>query len=427
MQGVDSTDMRVLLLSQFYPPVIGGEERHVRNLGAALAARGHQVSLATQRSQGANECELDGDVRVHRLGGTLQRVSALFADRERPHAPPFPDPELMLGLYRCLSKEKPDIIHAHNWLLHSFLPLKRVFGTPCVVTLHDYGLICAKKNFMHKGAPCSGPALAKCLVCATQHYGAIKGGITTMANWAAGFVERLTVDKFLAVSHAVARFNDLDKSGVPFEVIPNFVPNNISDLTLESDPRLKQLPEEYILFVGDLSRQKGVDILVKAYARLDAAPPLVLIGRRCPDTPTDLPENVHLFASWPHATVMHAWSRCLFGVAASVWPDPCATVIMEAMAQAKPMIVTDIGGMPDLVNDNETGLVVPAGDVGALADALTILLGSSDLRQRMATASLAKVEQLKATPIVARIEEVYRQLVSPDIARHRAADAHAVP
>jgi glycosyltransferase involved in cell wall biosynthesis len=418
--------MRVLLLSQFYPPVIGGEERHVRNLGAALAARGHQVSVATQGSQGANECELDGDVRVYRLGGTLQRVSSLFTDPERPHVPPIPDPELMLGIRHVLSKEKPDIVHAHNWLLHSFSPLKPVFGIPFVVTLHDYSLVCAKKNFMHKGTPCSGPALAKCLGCATQHYGAIKGGMTTMANWAAGFVERMAVDKFLAVSYAVARFNDLDKRGIPFEIIPNFVPDDISCLTLEVDPRLKQLPAEYILFVGDLSGQKGVDILVKAYARLDTAPPLVLIGRQCPDTPTGLPTNVHLFTSWPHAAVMHAWSRCLFGVAASVWPEPCATVVMEAMAQAKPMIVTDMGGMPDLVDHEETGLVVPPGDVGALVDALTTLVGSSSLRQRMATASLAKLDQFKATPIVARIEEVYRQLVSRDLAGHRTGDARAV-
>jgi glycosyltransferase involved in cell wall biosynthesis len=99
---------------------------------------------------------------------------------------------------------------------------------------------------------------------------------------------------------------------------------------------------------------------------------------------------------------------------------------MEAMAQAKPMIVTDMGGMPDLVDHEETGLVVPPGDVGALVDALTTLVGSSSLRQRMATASLAKLDQFKATPIVARIEEVYRQLVSRDLAGHRTGDARAV-
>ena len=97
--------MRILLLSQFYPPVIGGEERHVRNLGAALAQRGHEVCVGTLRRPGSPDVEMDGAVRVHRLSGTLQRLSGLHVDSERRHAPPFPDPELMLALKRLVASE----------------------------------------------------------------------------------------------------------------------------------------------------------------------------------------------------------------------------------------------------------------------------------------------------------------------------------
>ena len=68
--------MRILLLSQFYPQVIGGEERHVRNLAAALAHRGHHVSVGTLMHAGSPEPELDGAVRVHRLRGTHAWVRA---------------------------------------------------------------------------------------------------------------------------------------------------------------------------------------------------------------------------------------------------------------------------------------------------------------------------------------------------------------
>jgi len=405
--------MRILLLTQFYPPIIGGEERHVRNLGAALVERGHEVSVATLWHPGASEREADGDVRVHRLRGTIQRASALFTEPQRRHAPPFPDPELVISLKRVLAKERPEVVHAHNWLLHSFLPLKRFFGARFVVTLHDYSLVCATKNFMHEGEPCSGPGLMKCLGCAERHYGAIKGSVTTLAIRSAGLFERRAVDKFVAVSRAVASFNRLDQGRAPFEVIPNFVPDDIGVLSSDIDPCLSQLPcESYILFVGDLSRLKGVDVLVKAYARLEHAPPLVLIGRECPDTPKDLPPNVHVFRSWPHTAVMHAWSRSLFGVAPSVWPEPCATVVMEAMSLAKPVVVTDIGGMPDLVAHGETGLLVPPGDVGALADAMKTLLIDPEMRRRMAAASLDTVEKLKAKSVVSRIERVYQDVVS---------------
>jgi hypothetical protein len=102
--------MRILLLSQFYPPVIGGEERHVRNLCAALAQRGNHVSVGTLMHPGSPETELDGAVRVHRLRGTLQRLSGLHTDSERRHAPPFPDPELALALKRLVAQERPDIV-----------------------------------------------------------------------------------------------------------------------------------------------------------------------------------------------------------------------------------------------------------------------------------------------------------------------------
>ena len=71
--------MRVLMLAQFYPPIIGGEERHVRNLSLALLSRGHDVSVATIWHQGLAQFELDAGVRIHRLCGTTQQLGMLFS------------------------------------------------------------------------------------------------------------------------------------------------------------------------------------------------------------------------------------------------------------------------------------------------------------------------------------------------------------
>jgi glycosyltransferase involved in cell wall biosynthesis len=251
----------------------------------------------------------------------------------------------------------------------------------------------------------------KCLPCAKQHYGTVKGSVTSVANWVSGFAVRRGVDKFLAVSRAVADLNRLGAAGVPYEVIPNFVPDSIGSVAAAPDPRLAELPSEpYLLFVGDLNHQKGLPVLIAAYARLGDAPPLVLIGREFPDTPKDLPPNVFRFASWPHAAVMQAWRRCLFGVAPSVWPEPCATVVMEGMAVGKPMIVTDVGGMPDMVDHGRNGLLVPPGDVEALTRAMRRLIDEPEARRRMAAASLEKVEAFKAGAVVSRVEAAYRQV-----------------
>lgn len=404
--------MRVLMLAQFYPPIIGGEERHVRNLSLALVKRGHAVSVATVWQHGLEEYQLDEGIEVRRLHGFVQRCSALFTDTARKYAPPFPDLELMLGLRRIVTDFKPDIVHAHNWLIHSFLPLKRRTGPRLVLTLHDMSLACVQKNTMCNGEPCSGPATSKCLRCAAAFYGPLKGSAAAVANWTSSAVERRTVDKFLAVSSAVAAGNGLANDGLQFEVVPNFVGDEI-DVLSERGPLLDQLAREpYILFVGDLRRFKGIRVLLDAYAMLEGVPPLVLIGRRCADTPRSLPANVFLLENWPHSCVMHAWSGCLFGIAPSVLPEACASVVIEAMAFGKPMIVTDVGGMPDLVDHNETGLIVPPGDARALSNAMRALIENPNMRATMGQAAVRKSDQFKAGAVVPRIERIYEELVA---------------
>ncbi len=405
--------MRILMLAQFYPPIIGGEERHVRNLSIALARRGHDVTVATLQQDGLPALEHDGGVKIRRLQGSMQRLSSVFTEPERTFAPPFPDPELVYGLANAIAEDKPQVVHAHNWLLHSFLPLKRRAGPRFVVTLHDFSLICARKIAMHQGRLCNGPGPTKCFFCASGHYGLVKGAVTAVSNWASGALERRLVDKFLAVSSAVAAGNELPRGDVPYEVVPNFVPDDVAELSPEPQSYLDLLPAQgYLLYVGDLTVLKGVKALIDAYASLQSAPPLVLIGRRGADTPTDLPPNVHILNNWPHAAVMHAWNRSLFGIAPSILPEACATVVMEAMSLGKPMIATRVGGMVDLVDDEKTGLLVPPNDTGALANAIRRLLNDSDLRTRMSAEALVKVEQFKAKTVVPRIEDVYSNLLA---------------
>lgn len=404
--------MRILMLTQFYPPIIGGEEQHVRNLGGALVARGHHVSVATVHSPGTPEFDVDNGVRVYRIRGTMQRVERLFTDAGRAFAPPFPDPEFVRSLCRVIATERPEIVHAHNWLIHSFLPLKAWSKAKLVLTLHDYGLICAKKRLMYDGAPCSGPAPIKCLRCSANFYGPLKGVPTLLANAADGIIERRMVDKFLPVSRAVAIGNRLDDSHLPYEIIPNFVPDDIDQLRGDVEPYLAQLPEgEYILFVGDLSIDKGIETLLRAYATLSGSPPLVCIGRRHPETPTELPDNVRILEHWPHDAVMWAWSRCQIAIIPSIVPDSCPTVAMEAMALGKPIVASRTGGLPDIVRDNETGLLVTPSSVEDLRAALATLLADHSLRQRMGGAGRERVKHFQAGAVVQRIEAVYRSLL----------------
>jgi glycosyltransferase involved in cell wall biosynthesis len=404
------------MLAQWYAPIIGGEENHVRGLAAALAARGHDVAVATLAHQDGPSMQPDGDVRVHRIRATVQRLGRLFADERRQSAPPFPDPETVVALREIVRRERPDIVHAHNWLVHSYLPLHPGSGARLIMTLHDYSLVCAKKNLTFRGMPCSGPAFEKCLRCAAAHYGPAKGSVTAAGIRAMGVVERRAVDRFVAVSRAVADGNRLEASGLPYEVVPNFIPDDEPAAGPGDTALLGLLPTEpYLLFVGGLARLKGVDVLLRAYRRLVAPPPLVLIGYRTSEhlaSLENLPAGVTVLTDWPQTAVMEAWRRCLFGIVPSTWGEPCPTVALEAMAAGRALVTSRIGGLVDIVADGATGLLVEPADDARLADAITDLIHDSARRHLMGQAALARAGMFRASAVVPRLEAVYREVLA---------------
>ncbi len=210
------------MLAQFYAPIVGGEEHMTQALARALAQRGHHVAVATLRQPGMRAYEkLDG-IAVYRLPGLAQRVGRLFSDTGRRHAPPAPDPVTTLALRRVIARERPDVVHAHNWLAHAYLPLRRKAPAAYVLSLHDYSLLCATKRLMRQGAPCSGPGLRKCVACASDHYGAAVGTPVALLTMLSSRAQRRAADLFLPVSNAVASGCGLTTSRLAYEVVPNF-------------------------------------------------------------------------------------------------------------------------------------------------------------------------------------------------------------
>jgi glycosyltransferase involved in cell wall biosynthesis len=117
---------------------------------------------------------------------------------------------------------------------------------------------------------------------------------------------------------------------------------------------------------------------------------------------------------------MAAWVRCAVGVVPSIWPEPQALVTLEAMACGRPVVASATGGLPEAVIDGETGLLVPAGDVGALRDGLRALLSDPMLRRRLGEAARRRACLFTASAITARIEQVYVDVqANKDGAPHR--------
>ena len=411
--------MRILMLAQFYHPIIGGEERYVYDLSHQLVSRGHDVAVATLRLPETPEYAVEDGVRVYRIRSTTQSLPFLYKETARQHLPPLPDPGALRALKEVVERERPAIVHAHNWIVHSFVPLSGKSGARLVLSLHDYGLVCARKTLLYHGAPCSGPAYWKCLACAREQYGWAKGAVTVTGVRTRRHAERSAVDLFLPVSNAVASGCGLVQAKAPFRVIPNFVPDELVDghrsrdtATTDSDPHLALLPQEpYILFVGDQTYQKGVPVLLEAYSRLKDAPPLVLIGRQFEEVSYKRSPGVMQVGLWPHDAVIEAWRRSMLGVLASVSDEPFGIAMIEAMAAGKPVVASRAGGLADIVLHEQTGLLVKPHDAEDLARALQRLISDPALRARMGQEASRRAENYKVSNVVPHIEQAYQDVI----------------
>ena len=403
--------MRILMISDFYPPFVGGVEVFVSGLSRELVRRGHDVSVATLSAAGLSPTEDDAGVLVHRIRSTTQRVDRLFATSTRPWAPPAPDPGAVAGLRRVLDRDRPDVVHGHDWLARSFLPLKRRHGPRLLMSLHYFTLACPKKSLMRDGRACDGPGLRKCLACAGRHYGPAKGTVVVAGQRTFARAEARLVDLFLPVSEATAAGNGLPGSGLAYAVLPNFIQEARDPA--EERSLLDELPAQpFLLFVGDVRRDKGIDVLLDAYERLRDAPPLVLIGKVWSDTPRRLPDGVTLHRDWPNPAVREAMRHCMALVAPSIWPEPFGLVVAEALAAGRPVVGSAIGGIPEIVRDGREGLLVAPGDPAALAAALDRIARESALREALAVNALRRAAAYTPAAIVPRWEAVYASVTA---------------
>lgn len=416
--------VHILQLTDFYRPVIGGLEKHVESLSMELQSLGHTAVVVTLQADGLPAEETIDGVRVIRVKSWSQNLRRCYADLTRPFHPTAPDQGAVSALRAVIEREKPDVVHSHSWIQYSFFPLYRPRTGPAhVVTLHDYGLSCARKTLQRSGQveQCAGPRLTRCLSCAPQQYGIFKGTMTATALRASRFLHD-RADHYIAVSHAVAEGS---RPGLPsnrkLTVVPTMVPNDLPGVAA-STPRPDFLPPEdgYLMFVGALGGHKGVDVLLEAKRRMRHQVPLVLIGTPQVDTPPIADQAITVVTNVPNAQVMASWARASVAVIPSVWHEPMGQVAVEAMLAGRPVVASDVGGLRDVVEHGRTGLRVPPGNPAALAAALDRLLDDPGLRHAMGEVGRERARRFEVAQVAPRVVEVFAEALL-DRARARAS------
>lgn len=372
--------MRILQIAHDHPDwTPGGSEVVAHDLARALGSRPETTArllvaaTALQRPGGAPGAlgALGDDFVLHT--GTYDRFSMLRLDGLA----------WVDSLAQVLRTVRPDIVHLHGLdrLGAEIVPLLRRLApkTRIVLTLHDYQLICANDGLLlttGAGERCMGASPDGCRRCfpgldAARHalrraqLLALLEGVDLIIAPSA-FLR----DRFVAWGLAPERI----------ALVPNAVAG--ADAHPESAAPRRARRDRFAFF-GNIARHKGVLVLLDAAARLkgEGAPARVALHGGMPwaDDAFRAEFEAKLAAADPVAThggpyhrrdVLRLMRQADWIVVPSTWWENAPLVINEARAAGRPVICSGVGGMAELVGDGVTGLHVPPGDAGALAETM---------------------------------------------------------
>jgi glycosyltransferase involved in cell wall biosynthesis len=373
----------MILLLSAYPPSIGGMESHVKTLAEWLSIHGHKVIVCTLGSESMSATEESKNLTVYRMNGLLQKIPIIFKNISKITHLPIPDPVLIKKISKVIKKEKPDIIHAHGWMLYSAIYLKKKFGIPLVATIHDHGFICPTKALMNGDMICNTCFTKECVHCGKEIFG-LKVSLLRYLCVRSQKRNLKYVDKFIAVSSFVKDVHSkyIDENRIT--TIPNFYDANEKDIIVNKESKV--LPDDFILFVGALSHYKGADVLIDAFNEIKNRDVKLVMFIKKYLKLREPKENILIFEDAPRGLILEAYSGCRFVVIPSISPETFGIVAIEAMSYKKAIIASDRGGLTDIVDNGNTGILVPPNNPKELSNAISYMIENSDTALNMGTA-----------------------------------------
>lgn len=403
--------MRILLVND-YGTVAGGAEVIVYSLRDALRARGHHVRVFASSAAAGNEPS-----QADHLGyGTIGSWRTVLQSA---------NPAAALSLRRVVARFAPDVVHVNLYLTQlSPLILLALGDVPVIYYAMWNRAICPAGNrWLPDGGICSARPGIACL----------RAGCLPIHDWLP-LRAQLAADRILAprfthvvgISHAVA--SRLAEFGPPHLRTATVIYPG----TALVEPRDAPPSTPSVVVAGRLVPEKGIDILVQAFARLaphHAQSSLVVIG--------DGPERAHLICLAqrlgvgervsftgklsPEATLAilrRARAVCV----PSLWEEPFGMVAAEAQMHGVAVVASRCGGLAEIVADGETGYLVPPGDPESLAARLDLLLSDRAHAHALGVRGHARAAmKFELHGFASRMESLYMESVYADAMARRAA------
>lgn len=367
--------MKILFFSPEYPPLqIGGLARHVHPLAEALVKEGHNVTVITQMAAGVSE-------REEKNGVEIIRVNPLFIN-----ATDFASTILQINFEMVqaagqliLKGEKFDLIHGHDWLVAmAARTLKHILKIPLVMTIHatehgrNHGIHNNLQRYINDLEWLSCYEAWRVIVCSQY------------MNREIQYLFQVPQDKV-----------DIIHNGVTVKSLP--------DVSKKFRQNYAHPDEQVVFFVGRLVQEKGVGVLLRAIPEVLAAHPrtkFVIAGKGPQEAELKyLAKHLGVADSCYFTGFIDDQTRDnLYRVSdLAVFPslyEPFGIVALEAMAARVPVLVTDVGGLSEIVENDLDGIKIIPGSAHELAKGILRLLKDPKFAQKIEKGGYQKAKKL---------------------------------
>ena len=406
--------MKIVQVNKYHF-VKGGAERYYLDLSEGLAGRNHLVIPFAMRHD-RNEPTVYDHYFVPEVD---YHANMSFGDKVRAAINSIYSKTTERKMESLIQAEAPQIVHMHN-IYHQLSPslIHACFqnGIPMVQTLHDYKLVCPGYLLMTQGRICE-----RCL--GKNYFNAVKYNCLMNSKSASfvGYIEATLhefkktyekIDYFLCPSEFLKR--KVAEFGIPEKKLihlPYFLPIDAYE------PKYSR--SDYFIYLGRLSREKGILTLLQAVKKMKGTR---LKCRILGEGPLEafLKEQVEAwglknieFSGYLQGNALQTVIQgAAFTVVPSEWYENLPFAVLESFALGTPVVGSKIGGIPEMVLHQRTGLTYTPRQAHELADALDWMDGHPDQVVEMGREARKLIEERYAPePHLIRMEEIYRQVV----------------
>jgi glycosyltransferase involved in cell wall biosynthesis len=397
--------MKILLVNDYATPT-GGAELVTLGLREALRKEGHDARVFSSSAGSSREASFAD----YECVGTISRWRTLLQ---------VANPWAFKKLRRVLAEFQPDVVHVRMFLTQLsplILPLLR--DIPSLYHVVWYRPICPiGTKTLPDGAACQTPAGAVCY----------RNRCLPLRDWFLLMLQMWLWRRWrhvfnLVVANSEATRRHLVAEGIePVEMVWNGVPNQLPRPPLSAPPT--------VVFAGRLVLEKGVDVLLQAFAKVVARIPearLLVIGSG-PERDTldrliadlGLVPNVSMLGHLSRLEMERHCGRAWVQVVPSRWAEPFGLVAAEAMMRGTAVIASASGGLVEIVRHRATGILVAPGDADTLAQALLQLLKDRELAEQMGKAGRqVALECFNEKLVVDRFIQFYESICQKSKEKH---------